>query len=106
MYSDLLNIKQLLKRLHLDPMTDFQPKWRHRWIHCTSSHNQRTTTNLKTKNNENLQEIELYGSLTTKVLKKKHSYRPVVGAETGGRTERTHGIGRLTGRSHIHVWIN
>ena len=30
----------------------------------------RTTTNLKTKNNQNGQKIELYGSLTTKELKK------------------------------------
>ena len=41
----------------------------------------RTTTNLKTKNNQNLQKIELYGSPTTKELKKKHSSRPVGGAE-------------------------
>ena len=31
----------------------------------------RTTTNLKTKNNQNCQKIELYGRLTTKELKKK-----------------------------------
>ena len=31
------------------------------------------TTNLKTKNNKNCQKIELYVSLTTKELKKKHS---------------------------------
>ena len=40
---------------------------------CTSK--RRTTTNLKTKNNQNCQEIELYGSPTTKELKKKHSPR-------------------------------
>ena len=51
----------------------------------------RTTTNLKTKNNQNCQKIELYGSLTTKELKKKHSSRPVGGAEMGSRVERTHG---------------
>ena len=43
----------------------------------------RKTTNLKTKNNQTCQKIELYGSLTTKELKKKHSSRPVGGAETG-----------------------
>ena len=41
----------------------------------------RTTTNLKTKNNQNSQKIELYESPTTKELKKKHSSRPVGGAE-------------------------
>ena len=41
----------------------------------------RTTTNLKTKNNQNCQKIELYGSPTTKKLKKKHSSRLVGGAE-------------------------
>ena len=50
----------------------------------------RTTTNLKTKNNQNYQKIELYGSPITKELKKKHSSRPVRGAERGSRTERTH----------------
>ena len=40
----------------------------------------RTTTNLKTYNNQNYQKIELYESPTTKALKKKHLYRPA-GAE-------------------------
>ena len=43
----------------------------------------RTTRNLKTKNNQNSQRIELYGSLTTKELKKKHSSILLGGAETG-----------------------
>ena len=43
----------------------------------------RIATNLKTKNNQNYQKIELYGSPTTKELKKKHSSRPVGGTETG-----------------------
>ena len=42
-----------------------------------------TTTNLKTKINQNCQKIKLYGSLTTKKLKKKHSTRLVGGADTG-----------------------
>ena len=37
----------------------------------------RTPTNLKTKNNQNCQKIELYGSPTTTELKKKHSSRPI-----------------------------
>ena len=41
-----------------------------------------TITNLKTKNNQNFQKIELYGSLTTKELKKKHSSKLVRGVET------------------------
>ena len=43
----------------------------------------RSTTNLKIKNNKNYQKIKLYRSLTTKELKKKHSSRPVGGAEMG-----------------------
>ena len=43
----------------------------------------RRATNLKTKNNQNCQKIQLYGSLTTKELKKKLSSRQVGGAETG-----------------------
>ena len=51
----------------------------------------RTTTNLKTKNNQNCQKIKLYGSPTTKKLKKKHSSRGVRGAEMAARVERTQG---------------
>ena len=50
----------------------------------------RTTTNLKTKNNQNCQKIKLYGSPTTKESKRKHSSRPVGGVEMGSRVERTH----------------
>ena len=50
----------------------------------------RTTTNLKIKNNQNCQQIEVYGSPTTKELKKKH-YRLVGGAEMGSQMERTSG---------------
>ena len=46
---------------------------------CTTK--RRRTTNLKTKNNQNCQKIELYGSPTTKELKKKHSTRPVGGVD-------------------------
>ena len=48
---------------------------------CTTK--RKTITNLKTKNNQKCQKIELYGTLTTKLLKKKHSSRLVVGMETG-----------------------
>ena len=76
----------------------------------------RTTRNLKTKNNQNCQKIELYGSPTTKKLKKKHSSRLVGGAETGsqGREDMRQGGSWKTGRvrwrladgqSHICVWI-
>ena len=67
-----------------------------------------TTTNLKTKNNQNCQKMELYGSPTTKELKKKHSSRPVGGAEMGsrGREDLQQGNGWQTGQSHISVWIN
>ena len=43
----------------------------------------RRTTNLKTKSKQNCQKIELYGSLTTKELKKKHSPRLIGGVERG-----------------------
>ena len=45
----------------------------------------RKTTNLKTKNNQNFQKIELYGSPTIKELKKKHSSRLVGGVEMGSQ---------------------
>ena len=52
-----------------------------------SSHTNKTkrTTNLKTKTNQNCQKIKLYGSPTTKELKKKHSSRPVGGVEMGSQ---------------------
>ena len=45
----------------------------------------RTATNLSAKSNQNCQRIELYGSLITKQLKKKHSSRLVGGVVTGSR---------------------
>ena len=72
------------------PGEDFRPRWRHRWIHCASSHNQKKDNNLKTKTNQNRQKIQLYGSPTTKEIKKKHSSRLVGGVETGSWAERTH----------------
>ena len=59
------------------------------------------TTNLKTNTNQNSQKIELYGSLTTKELKKKHSSRPVGGAETGSQVERTRGKAAAGRRSEV-----
>ena len=41
----------------------------------------RRTTNLNPKNNQNCQKINLYGNLTNKELKKKHSSRLVGGVE-------------------------
>ena len=52
----------------------------------------RTTTNLKTKNNQNCQKIKLRRSLTTKEVKKKHSFKPVGGAE------------RMCGKAAARVW--
>ena len=54
---------------------------------CTTKRS--TTTHLKTKNNQNCQKIELYGSPTTKELKKNHSSRSVGGAEMCSQAERT-----------------
>ena len=52
---------------------------RYTLLPCTTKRS--ATTNLKMKNNQNCQKIELYGSLTTKELKKKYSLRLVGGAE-------------------------
>ena len=53
---------------------------RHTVPPCTTK--RMATTDLK---NKNCQKIELYGSLTTKQLKKKHSSGWVGGAETGSQ---------------------
>ena len=59
----------------------------------------RTTTNLKTKTNQNCQKMELYGSPTTNELKKKHLSRLVGGVETGsqGREDTWQGGSWRTG---------
>ena len=44
---------------------------------------ERTTTNLKKNNNQKFQKIKLYGNLTTKELKKKHSARLLGVVQTG-----------------------
>ena len=62
-------------------------------------HTTKRTTNLKTKNNQNCQKIELYGSPTTKELKKKHSFRLVGGVE---RTCSKAAVGR-PGVPHLCV---
>ena len=55
-------------------------------MHFASMHNQKKDNNkFKHKNNQNCQKIELYGSPTIKELKKKHSSRPVGGAEKGSQ---------------------
>ena len=66
------------------------------------------TTNLKTKNNQNWLKIKLYGSLTTKKLKKTHSSRLVGGADTGTRGEEgwRQGSGWQSEQPHICVQIN
>ena len=72
------------------------------------------TTNVKTKNNQNCQNIELYGSPTTKELKKKHSFRLVGEVEMGwggkdlwqgGGWWGGQGGGWWTGQSHICMQI-
>ena len=43
-----------------------------RYVSRLTHKKRRITTNSKTKINQNCQKIKLYGSLTTKELKKKH----------------------------------
>ena len=56
---------------------------------------------LKTGNTQKHQKIELYGSPTTKDLKKPHSSRLVGGAESQRFCEDTVAAAE---QSHIHVW--
>ena len=59
----------------------------------------RITTNLKTKNNQNGQETELYGSPTTTELKKKNSCRLV-----GGVGDRQPGRRGYIARPQLAHW--
>ena len=67
----------------------------------------RRTTSSKTKQNQNYQKIKLYGSLTTKQLKKKHSFRLLGGAEmdSWGLEDVWQGGSWRTGWSHICMQI-
>ena len=56
---------------------------------CTTK--RRTTTNLKTKNNQNCQKTELYGGPPPKELKKKHSSRLVGGVQMGSQGGKDYG---------------
>ena len=68
----------------------------------------RTTTNSKTKNNQNCQKIKLYGSPTTKELNKKPSSKSVGGVEmdSQGGEDSQKGGNLQTWQSHICVPIN
>ena len=64
---------------------------------------------LNTNNIQNCQKIKLYGSLTTKDLKKTHSSRWVGRVETQRQVEaRRCGVAQIgtvvNGQSHIHKW--
>ena len=68
-------------------------------------HTTKRTRNLKTKNNHNCQKIKLYGTLTTKEFKKKHSFRLVGGVETGSRGREDSWQGQLVDLvfQHLHA---
>ena len=74
---------------------------RHTVPSCTPK--RRTTTNLKTRNNQNYQKIELYGSPTTKELN-THSPRPVGGAEMDSQADRTCGKAATGGPGEAADW--
>ena len=66
----------------------------------------RITTNLITKTTRAARKIELYESPTSTDLKKKHSFRPVGGAEMGnqGGEDAWQGSSWQIGWSHIPIW--
>ena len=69
-------------------------------------HNQKKGNNKfkNKKNNQNCQKIELYGSPTTKELK-KHSSRQVGRAETGSGAERMRGEVAAGGPGWARWWL-
>ena len=73
-----------------DVYSGFQPRWRRRRKHFTSSHNQKEGNNqFKNKEQPELPENHLHGSPTTKELKKIYSYGRVGGMETAAWGEGT-----------------
>ena len=74
-------------------------------MHFASLHKQKKDNNQfkNKKNNQNCQEIKLYGSPATKELKKKHSSRLVGGVEMGSQSgeDMWQGASWQTRQSHI-----
>ena len=112
-------IYSLLKKRQYGKTWDFWPRWRHRWIYRASSHNQKKDSNKfkNKKNNQKCKKIKLYGSPTTKEVKKKYSFRLVGGTEMGswggeGRQQGgcggpgNQGSGLWTGWPSICILIN
>ena len=64
----------------------------------------RTTTNLKTKNNQNCQKIKLCRSPTTKELK-KHSSKLIGGVEMGSQVEGIHSKAAAGGPGQARWWL-
>ena len=81
--SSLLYLLIIFSVENTDLWTSSQDGGIHRYTLPACTTKRKKPTNLKTKNNHNFQKMELYGSLTNKQLKKKHSFRLVGGAETG-----------------------
>ena len=99
----------LLKKITVE---DFWSRWWRRWTCIAFSHNNKKESqlNLKTNKTQNCQKIELYGSPTTKDLKKPHSSRCVGEVEIWKWVERRgdmvwlREVVAVEWRSHIHVW--
>ena len=102
-------LTQATNRNATDWDLNFQPRWKCRQIHFASSnHHKKDNNKFKNKNNQNCRKIKLYGSLTTKDLKKTHSFRLIGRAETAsqGREDAQQGGSWWKRRSHICVQIN
>ena len=94
-------------QLHISD--DFRPRWRHRWTHCASSHNQKLDNN-KFKNNKQpeLPENQTVWESDNQGVKKEtltQTSRRGGDGQLGGEDSRQSG-GLQTGWSHIHVQIN
>ena len=82
----------LLKKITVE---DFWSRWWRRWTCIAFSHNNKKESqlNLKTNKTQNCQKIELYGSPTTKDLKKPNPSRWVGGVDTQRRHRETRRCG-------------
>ena len=71
--------------------------------HLLAEPQQKLQLDYKTTITQNHQKIELYGSSTTKELKKSYSSRWVGGEERQKCTERQRGTNMWNGQSHTNV---
>ena len=99
---------KLINRSHQNRKPDSWPRWRHRWTHCASSHNQKDNNEFKHKNQPELTENRTVWKSDNQGVKEETLTQTGRGGGDGqlGGEASWQGGGWQSGRSHIHLRIN